>query len=82
LPAKFIDSDASFNIGMTIATLQTCINGIFLVINGGVSRIDNGYGNMATILPHRDAQTGMFLPSSSSIHIPNSPSSSVIKSRL
>lgn len=35
-PARFIDSDAPFNVGMAIAALQTCPPGVYLVMNGRV----------------------------------------------
>jgi L-asparaginase len=35
-PARFIDSDAPFNLGMAVAALQTCAPGVYIVMNGHV----------------------------------------------
>jgi L-asparaginase len=35
-PARFIDSDAPFNLGMAVAALQTCAPGVYIVMNGRV----------------------------------------------
>ena len=35
-PARFIDSDAPFNLGMAVAALQTCAAGVYIVMNGHV----------------------------------------------
>jgi len=35
-PARFIDSDAPFNVGMAVAALQTCAPGVYIVMNGRV----------------------------------------------
>ena len=40
LPSKFKDSDADFNIGMTISGLQTLPNGIYVAINGLIAEYD------------------------------------------
>ena len=41
LPSKFKDSDADFNIGMSISGLQTLSNGVFICINGLIDKHDN-----------------------------------------
>jgi L-asparaginase len=35
-PARFIDSDAPFNLGMAVAAVQTCAPGVYIVMNGHV----------------------------------------------
>jgi L-asparaginase len=37
-PARFSESDASFNLGMAFATAQTAGEGVFIVMNGEVFR--------------------------------------------
>ena len=43
-PARFSDSDATFNIGMAFATAQTLPAGVYVAMNGRVFR---GDGNLA-----------------------------------
>jgi len=47
-PARFIDSDAPFNVGMAIAALQTCAPGVYLVMNGRVFAAGNVRKNPRT----------------------------------
>ena len=46
LPSKFKDSDADFNIGMTISGLQTLPNGIYVAINGLIAKYDDFIRNL------------------------------------
>ncbi len=39
-PARFIESDAPFNLGMAFATAQTAAPGVYIAINGSVFRGD------------------------------------------
>jgi L-asparaginase len=47
-PARFIDSDAPFNVGMAVAALQTCSPGVYIVMNGQVFRADKVRKNLQT----------------------------------
>jgi len=47
-PARFIDSDAPFNVGMAVAALQTCAPGVYLVMNGRVFEAGNVRKNART----------------------------------
>src|SRR5262249_12850887 len=55
-PARFSESDASFNLGMAFATAQTAPPGVFIVINGEVFpaaavRKDRSAGRFVRIAP-------------------------------
>jgi L-asparaginase len=39
-PARFAESDASFNLGMAFAAAQTAAPGVYIAINGSVFRAD------------------------------------------
>jgi L-asparaginase len=47
-PARFIDSDAPFNLGMAVAALQTCAPGVYIVMNGRVFAAEKVRKNPAT----------------------------------
>jgi L-asparaginase len=47
-PARFIDSDAPFNLGMAVAALQTCGTGVYIVMNGHVFAAAKVHKNPAT----------------------------------
>ncbi|MDO8740513.1 MAG: asparaginase domain-containing protein [Candidatus Woesearchaeota archaeon] len=47
-PAKFSDSDASFNIGTAIGVLNILNNGVYIAMNGGVCAWDNVRKNKKT----------------------------------
>ena len=40
-PARFGESDASFNLGMAFATVQTAAPGVYITMSGSVFRADN-----------------------------------------
>ena len=40
-PARFGESDASFNLGMAFATVQTAAPGVYISMSGSVFRADN-----------------------------------------
>lgn len=40
-PARFSDSDAPFNLGMAVATVQVAPSGVYVVANGQVFRAPN-----------------------------------------
>ena len=49
-PARFIESDAAFNLGMAFATAQTAPAGIYITINGSVSRRPSREGSRTQLL--------------------------------
>lgn len=51
-PERFIDSDASFNIGTAIAAVQVLPSGVYIAMNGRVYKNDNC---------KKDLETGRFV---------------------
>ncbi|HUN27833.1 MAG TPA: asparaginase domain-containing protein [Steroidobacteraceae bacterium] len=45
-PARFADSDASFNLGMAVAAVQTLPHGIYIAANGRVFQADRVRKNL------------------------------------
>jgi L-asparaginase len=52
-PARFNESDASFNLGMAFATVQTLPPGVYITMSGSVFRADQVV---------KDRQKGAFVP--------------------
>ena len=59
-PEKFLNTDAHFNIGMAVATVQTALPGVYVVMNGRIIPADNAVRNLSN---------GLFLDSTKQFHL-------------